>query len=352
MAVKKNRVVYFEDWMDPKGEKKLREHPDFELMHLKATDPEAKNWAAFEGAHGYIVGSLSKLVSPWYPDDTLLAGCPNMLAICSKGTGYEAINVEACTRAGVLVCNQRGGNRQAVAEHTIGLMIALTKNIAAGDRMLRRPNRVDRVQYKGHDVQGKTIGIVGLGYIGARVAELCRLAFDMEVLAYSPHLTADEIIARGAIPVDLPELLQRSDFVSLHGMGVKETRGMIGREQFALMKPSAFFINTARASIHDEVALAEALAEGRIAGAGLDVFSVEPPPSDHPLLQFDNVIATPHLGGVTFEAREILSVYAADQFVSICAGEVPIRLVNREVWPLYSKRFERIMGFRPAALKV
>src|SRR5258708_10539201 len=154
----------------------------------------------------------------------------------------------------------------------------------------------------------------------------------MKVLAYDPYLSASEIAARGGEKVELDELLRGSEYVSINCPLTKESRGMIGAREFSLMQPHAYFITTARGFIHDEAALLEALRDKRIAGAGLDVWSKEPPPSEHPLLQFDNVLASPHTAGVTKEARENMGRIAAQQMLSTLDGARPARLINPEAW--------------------
>ena len=153
--------------------------------------------------------------------------------------------------------------------------------------------------------------------------------------------------ARGGEKVELDELLRRSDYVSISCPLTKESRGMIGAREFALMQPHAYFITTARGFIHDEAALTDALRDKRIAGAGLDVWAKEPPPPDHPLLQFDNVLASPHTAGVTTEARANMGRIAAEQMLDALDGKRPPRIINPEVWPDYARRFERTFGFAP-----
>jgi D-3-phosphoglycerate dehydrogenase len=205
----------------------------------------------------------------------------------------------------------------------------------------------DRAAFIGNDVQGRTIGVVGFGNVGRRVAELCRGLFGMQVIAFDPYLDADTIAARGAAKVTLDELLQHADFVSVNCPLDDGTRGMIGAREFALMQPHAYFITTARGFIHDERALAEALRSKQIAGAGIDVWDKEPPPPDHPLLQFDNVIASPHTAGVTREARANMGRIAAEQLIMTLDGKRPPRIVNPQVWPAYARRFEQTFGFAP-----
>jgi D-3-phosphoglycerate dehydrogenase len=237
-----------------------------------------------------------------------------------------------------------------VAEHALGLILSLSKKIAVAERAMRTVPGMDRRGLTGNDIRFKTLGIIGIGNIGTRLAQICRAAFDMTVLAYDPYLTAEQIAARGGEKVELDDLLRRSDYVSVHCPRTRESYGMLGAAQFALMKPTAYFVNTARGGIHDEPALASALSDRRIAGAGLDVFLQEPPPPDHPLLALDNVIVTPHNAGMTDESILSMVTATARQWIEIFEGKVPPRLVNPEAWPLYSQRFSEILGFAPDPL--
>ena len=169
----------------------------------------------------------------------------------------------------------------------------------------------------------------------------------MEVLAYDPYVDAEETGKRGARKVELDELLRSADFVSINCPLTEETRGMIGAREYKLMKPTAYFITTARGFIHDEAALEAALREKKIAGAGLDVWGKEPPPATHPLLKFDNVIVTAHTAGVTREARANMGRIAAEQMLDALDGKPVTRIVNPQAWPAYAQRFERAFGFVP-----
>jgi D-3-phosphoglycerate dehydrogenase len=350
MAANVKRLAYFEQWIDPVAVEMLGKEPDIELSRLLFETPEADSWAVLSRSHGYQILPRGDLREPWFGNGALLAKCPRLLAISSTGAGYDMVDVDACTKAGVIVVCQTGTNKEAVAEHALGLMIALSKKIGITDKALRTGTFVDRYAFTGNDILGKTVGIVGIGHIGTRVAELCGGLLRMRVLACDPYLSAEEVKARGAEKVELDQLLEQSDFVTVHCPRSAETFGMLGAAQFARMKPSAFFLNTARGGIHKEDDLAAALAARQIAGAGIDVFLVEPPPASHPLLQFDNVIASPHIAGVTHEAMHEMARAAAEQWIDLFAGKVPPRLVNPEVWPRYCERFERVLGFRPAAI--
>lgn len=350
MAVNTKRVFYVKYLADPKFADLLAERPDVVLEKLENDSPEDEAARVLAAAHAYQVGASRDELGPQYHvSDALLARAPNLLLASSNGAGFDTIDVEACTRAGVLAVNQTGGNAEAVAEHVLGMLLCLTKRIGETDRVMRRAmpggRELDRNAYIGHDAMGKTIGIVGLGNVGKRVAELCRQLFRMRVLAYDPYLTAEQVAARGAEKVSLETLVASADFVSLNCPRNKETLGLMGAAQFALMRPHAFFITTARGGIHDEVALEAALRERRIAGAGLDVWFREPPPADHPLMAFDNVLVSPHTAGVTVEARANMATIAAEQMLAVLDGKAPPRLLNPEAWPAYAVRFERIMGF-------
>jgi D-3-phosphoglycerate dehydrogenase len=350
MATNIKRIIYFHPRLDATAAAIKSRRSDIDMFRRDFSGPTADNWADMGCAHGYHACARTEMREPWFPDAKLLARAPNLLAVCSLGAGYDVIDVDACTAAGVLVCNQSGANKEAVAEHAVGLMLALSKKIMETDRAIRRHNDVERFRYVGTELLGKTIGVIGLGNIGSRVAEICRSAFRMAVLAYDPYLSRETIAARHAEKAELEDILRRADYVTLHCPRTDETLGMIGYEELCLMKPSAFFINTSRGGTYDESGLVRALGERKIAGAGLDVFLEEPPRTDHPLMAFDNVILTPHNAGSTREAHANVATYACDQWIDIFDGKVPPRLINRTAWPRYSERFRRILGFAPEPL--
>jgi D-3-phosphoglycerate dehydrogenase len=349
MSVNNKRVFYVKYLAHEIYADILRARPDVRLDRLENESTDEVAAPILAAAHVYQIGAARDELAPhFHAGRDLLRRAPNLLIVSSNGAGFDPVDVEACTEAGVAVVNQSGGNANSVAEHALGMLLTLSKRILEADRALRRDPNVNRNALMGTEVQGKTIGIVGLGNVGRRIAELCKGLLRMNVLAYDPYLSATEMAARGGEKVELDELMRRSDYVSISCPLTKDNRNMIGARQFALMQKHAYFITTARGFIHDEAALADALRNKQIAGAGLDVWAKEPPPSDHPLLQFDNVLASPHTAGVTKEARENMGRIAAEQVLDALDGKRPPRIINPEVWPSYVKRFEKAFGFLPA----
>jgi D-3-phosphoglycerate dehydrogenase len=348
MTVNNKRVFYVKYLAHPVYAEILAARPDVRLDRLENETTEEVFAPILATAHAYQVGAARDELAPhFHVHAELLKRTPNLLLVSSNGAGFDPVDVEACTAAGVLVVNQSGGNAHSVAEHALGMLLTLSKRIIEADRALRRDPNVNRNALIGTEAQGKTIGIVGLGNVGRRIAELCKGLLGMTVLAYDPYLTTEEMAARGGEKVELNDLLRASDYVSINCPLDKNTRSMIGAREFALMQPHAYFITTARGFIHDEAALLEALRNKSIAGAGLDVWSKEPPPAEHPLLQFDNVLASPHTAGVTKEARANMGRIAAEQMLGTLDGKRPPRLINPEAWPAYAKRFEKAFGFAP-----
>ena len=326
----------------------LGKRDDVRLDKLEHASPDDVATPILSAAHAYQTSSTrQELARHFHTSAEFLKKTPNLLLVSTNGAGYDTVDVDACTARGVLVVNQSGGNAESVAEHVLGMMLMLTKRVAECDRALRAGTLTNRGAYTGHEALGKTVGIIGLGNVGRRIAELCGGLFRMKVLAYDPYLSAEEMRARGAQKVELDEMLRQADFVSINCPLTDETRKMMGAREFALMKPSAYFITTARGFIHDEEALERALRDNKIAGAGLDVWEKEPPPADHPLMRYDNVMVSAHTAGVTREARTRMGQFAAEQVLAALDGKPVPRIINPQVWPDYAKRFERTFGFAP-----
>ncbi|MEQ8194498.1 MAG: hydroxyacid dehydrogenase [Rhodospirillales bacterium] len=342
------RVFWFDDNKKPNVADFLNKDPSI-AMHVLAFDaPEEDVWPIAETSHVYCITSTrDEIPDPYKAHAELLARCPDLLAVSASGAGYDPVDVDACTAAGVLVVNQSGANAQAVAEHATGMMLALTKKMFETDRSLHKERGVFREVFKGWNAQGKTLGVIGLGNTGRRTAFICAHGLGMKVLAYDPYISPEDFKERGATSVSLEELLAQSDFVSIHCPYNAETKDMICAETLSLMKPSAFLVNCARGGIVNEPDLHEALANKTIAGAGIDVWVMEPPPLDHPLLTHDNLIATYHTAGVTVDSRNNMARWNAEQVVEILKGKRPPRLINPEVWDKYAERFERVFGFKP-----
>jgi D-3-phosphoglycerate dehydrogenase / 2-oxoglutarate reductase len=339
-CVQPHRPIGFGEMLGKRG--------DIRLDMLEQNSPDDAALQILAAAHAYQMSSARDELAPHYHARAELLGrTPNLLIVSTNGAGYDTVDVNACTGRGVLVVNQSGGNAEAVAEHVLGMMLCLVKRVPDSDRALRAGTIKNRNDYTGGEAFGRTVGIVGLGNVGRRVAELAGILFKMKVLAYDPYLGAEVVKARGAEKVELDELLRRSDFVSINCPLTPESRKLIGAREFALMKPGAYFITTARGSIHDEEALERALRDKKIAGAGLDVWEKEPPPASHPLMQYDNVMVTPHMAGVTKEARIRMGQIAAEQMLDALDGRPLPRIINPQVWPVYARRFERTFGFAP-----
>jgi D-3-phosphoglycerate dehydrogenase len=344
MSANPKIVVRFNFPYNPAMAERFAREADIELRTCDKTAPAAEVWPDLSAAHVFMVSSAKdELPRQWFVTGELLARCPKLVCVSTSGAGYDTVDVDACTQAGIIVVNQAGINARAVAEHTLGLMLAVSKRFGECDRRLRRERGFAREELMGHDISERTVGLVGIGHVGTRVAHLAN-AFGMRVLAYDPYVAADEIARRGAQSVSFDDLLAQSDFVSIHCPRTKETQGMLDARAFGRMKKGAIFITTARGGIHDEAALFEVLKSAHLAGAGLDVWDKEPPPLEHPLLTLDNIIATYHTAGVTYEARRDVAAQGAEQVVGVLKGGHPPRLVNPEAWPAYRARFEAIIG--------
>jgi D-3-phosphoglycerate dehydrogenase len=344
MKATDKRVVRSDLWIDGAFDERLAREPGVSLSVFQVRGSAATAWDQLSAAHLYhISAAKDELPRQWWAHADLLARCPHLLCVSAGGAGYDTVDVAACTAAGVIVVNQAGGNAVSVAEHTLAMILGVSRRMVEGDRRMRREVDYAREDVMGHEIRGKTVGLVGIGQIGTRVAALAR-AFGLEVIATDPLLSPEEITRRGATPATFDEVLAKSDFVSLHCPRDASTLKLMNAGTFARMKRGAIFITTARGGIHDEAALVNALQSGHLAGAGLDVWDQEPPPLDHPLLAMDNVFATFHVGGVTHESRRNVAAISAEQIVAVLAGERPPRLINPEVWPQFEKRRARILG--------
>jgi D-3-phosphoglycerate dehydrogenase len=250
------------------------------------------------------------------------SGRLRLIARTGVGVDPSRVDLDAAKEFKVWVTNQPGSNSVAVAELVFGQMIALVRHTHEANRAVKRNRWADYLKYIGTELAGKTLGIVGMGNIGMRVAIRAR-AFEMDFLVYDPYIPESHVSALGGKWIALNELLAESDFVTFHCPLTAETRDMIAEKEIASMKPSAYLINAARGGIVNEAALYRALKEKKIAGAALDVIENEPPANDHPLLQLNNVLFTPHLGAVTLEASQRGEWGAAEEVIRVLEGKRP-----------------------------
>jgi D-3-phosphoglycerate dehydrogenase / 2-oxoglutarate reductase len=347
-VVNNKRVFYVEPHRPVGFVEILGKRDDVRLDVLENDKPPDTAGSILSAAHAYQISSTrQELARHYHTGAEFLKKTPNLLLVSTNGAGYDTVDLNACTERGILAVNQTGGNAESVAEHVLGMMLMLIKRVGECDRALRAGTLKSRSAFTGHEALGKTIGIVGIGNVGRRVAELCSTLFRMKVLAYDPYVDAAETRNRGAEKVELDDLLRHSDFISINCPLTDETRKIIGAREYALMQPHAYFITTARGFIHNEEALERALRDRKLAGAGLDVWENEPPPSDHPLMKYDNVLVTAHTAGVTKEARIRMGQFAAEQVLDALDGKPVNRILNPEVWLAYAKRFEKTFGFAP-----
>ena len=270
--------------------------------------------------------------------DDLMAACPRLRVVGRHGAGLDTVDIPAATRRGIAVVHAPGSNAQAVAEHTLMLMLCCVRHAFKLDRMTRAGDWRARRLVENTELSGKILGIVGVGSIGRRVAKFAG-AIGMRVLGYDKYVSADEVRRRGAEPVrSLEDLLPQADILTCHTPLTPETRHMIDAKALALLKPGAIFINTSRGLVQDERALFEALVTGRLAAAGLDVFEEEPSPVDNPLFNLDNVVCSSHVAGVTREAHRQAALQVTGEMLRVLRGERPEVLVNPEVWPRPAQR--------------
>src|ERR671922_2259735 len=264
---------------------------------------------------GWVIRSGTKITAE------LIKAANNLKVIGRAGVGFENIDVDAATKKGVVVMNTPGGNNVTTGEHTISLMMALARHIPQAVSSLKS-GKWDRNKFIGVELCNKTIGIIGLGNVGRIVAERAA-GLRMKVIGYDPFIPAENIALLGVEPASLEEIFTKSDFITVHVPLTPETQGLINRETFAKMKSGVRIINCARGGIIDENDLAEAIKQGKVAGAALDVYVDEPPSVDHPLIKMDQVITTPHLGASTDEAQLNVAVAVAEQMVEFLSkGEV------------------------------
>ncbi|HEX2061243.1 MAG TPA: phosphoglycerate dehydrogenase, partial [Thermoanaerobaculia bacterium] len=242
------------------------------------------------------------------------------------GVGLDNVDVDAATARGILVINAPTANIMSATEHTMAMLLALCRNIPEAHASVKR-GEWTRSKFMGVELDGKSLGVIGLGRIGSRVTIRAR-GFGMRVIAYDPYIAESAYEKVGAAKVSLEQLLAQADVITVHTPATDETRGMLGAKEIAKMKDGAIVLNIARGGIYDEQALAEALNSGKLAGAAIDVYTDEPPPKDHPLIHAKNIILSPHIGANTIEAQDRVAVQTAEMVVEALRGSIFVSAVN------------------------
>jgi D-3-phosphoglycerate dehydrogenase len=318
-------LIAIPDPIEPAGIDLLKAQAGFEVAACHALSVAERRQIVTQ-ADGVIVRSFKI-------DAALIRAAPRLRIASKHGAGYDNIDVEAASQSGVIVANVPGGNALAVAEGAVALMLAALRrtpkvhaHVAGGDYAARRDMNFEQLS-------DRTLGLIGLGAIGRHVARICSRGFDMTVLAYDPYVRPETLEGLDIDMVnDLDALLRRADIVSLHVPMTADMHHMIDADRLRQMRRHAVLVNTARGPLVDPAALATALKEGWIAGAGIDVFETEPPPPDHVLFDAPNIVLSPHVAGSTFEANRNLSILACRNVIDTLAGVPPAGLVNEDVW--------------------
>lgn len=311
------KILLYED-MHEVGKALLREKTELLFAHSLEEASLIKEVREMDGIIIRANGKVSRI---------LMDSAPKLKVIGRHGVGVENIDLEAATEKGIWVVNTPDANDASVAEHFFGLVLILSKMLKKADIALREGRFEARYQYIGKELHGKTLGILGFGRIGRAIGRIGHKGFDMKVLYYDAvryEGMEEEIKAE---KVSLEEVLTQSDYISINLPMLPATKGLLKEREFELMKPSAYIINLARGQIWDEKALYSALKDGRIAGAGSDVYEVEPATKEHPLFQLENFVGTPHMAAHTDEALRRMSMVAED-VIRVLEGKVPVYPVN------------------------
>ncbi|MDE0332043.1 MAG: hydroxyacid dehydrogenase [Nitrospinae bacterium] len=280
--------------------------------------------AAFAGK---LKGAEGILLRPGYITASLLDLLPDLRVVAVHGAGVDQVDVAACTERGVLVTNTPGANANAVAELTLGLILSLARRIPQAAAMVGQERVWGEARHTGVELQGKTLGLIGIGQVGSRLTNMA-LAMGMKVLAHDPGLRSEDIESRGARPARFETLLGRADFISLHAPLTPKTHHLIDKQAISKMKKGAFIINAARGPLVDEAALARALKSGNLGGAALDVLEGEPPDPNSAIFDAPNLILTPHMAGSTEECLAAIAAWAGEDIARVLSGKKPKHPVN------------------------
>ncbi len=310
------------DNLDKAGLNLLNEMSEV-TVQAAAKMSHAEVMAAIPDADALIIRSATKV------DWAMMEAAPRLHFIGRAGVGVDNVDLDAATDLGIIVMNAPDGNTVATAELAFALLLALVRHIPAASASVAA-GQWDRKSFTGTELYGKTLGIIGFGRVGRAIAKRAQ-AFDMTVITYDPHVSPEAPMAMNVAPVSLDDLYARSDFITLHAVANGETKHMINARSIAKMKPGVRIINAARGNLIDAAAVAQAIKDGKIAGAGIDVYSEEPPPKDYPLIGLPGVIHTPHLGASTIEAQDAVAVQIAHEILDALFKKEYKNVVNPAV---------------------
>jgi len=318
MNVKNFKILLYED-MHEEGKALLRQKG--EILFARSLEEDSLINEVKE-IHGIIIRANGKVTRK------MMESAPELKVVGRHGVGVENIDLEAATEKGIWVVNTPDANDISVAEHFFGLALILSKMLKKADIALREGRFEARYQYIGNELHGKTLGILGFGRIGRAVGRIGHKGFDMKILYYDALRYEETEKELKATKVSLKEVLSESDYISINLPMLPETKGLLGGREFGWMKPSAFIINLARGPIWDEKVLHQVLKEKKIAGAGSDVYELEPASKGHPLFELENFVGTPHMAAHTEEALRRMSLVAED-VIRVLEGKTPVHPVNQ-----------------------
>lgn len=302
----------------------LKHIPD----HVKITIADPASQPPTPGApyQAIIASSLVQY------DGALMDTLPNLRMIARTGIGFDNVNLPDATARGIVATNTPDGPTESTAEHTVAMMLALAKRLKQGDANMAAGKWGPRAgTLIGIELKDKTLGLVGLGRIGKRVANICRLGLEMKVIAYDPFISAEQGATLGVELTDLDSVIRRADVISVHVPATPETRHLVNSESIAKMKDGVIVLNLARGPLVDEAALLDAVDSGKLLGAGLDVYDPEPPSVESRLRNHPLIVTTPHTAGLTLEGRERTEVMAVERVLAFFRGETPPDVLNRDV---------------------
>jgi D-3-phosphoglycerate dehydrogenase len=303
-------------------------------LELLRSQTEVVSPAAGQTADS-LIGDVDGIIVRLFPvGQQLMQSAPRLKVIGRHGTGVDNVDLDCATQRGIPVVYTPDANADSVAEYVVALMLAVARNLHLADRYVRNGQFNRRGELTGTELREKTLGIVGLGRVGRRVADICGKGLGMSVLAYDPYVPESPGYDGVGIVADLESLVAASDFVSVNALLTEETRGMIGPAHLAMMKPTAYLVNTSRGAVVDEASLADAVRTGKLAGAALDVFSEEPPAVSSPLLTSEKIILSPHIASSTGEALERMSVQVVEAVLAVLRGGRVECVANPKVWNL------------------